>query len=154
MGALQVRDLMTRGVFALLPEDELTVARKLMAGWRVRHAPVVDECGCVLGVVSQRDLLRASLLGRDGATEEEVAASLRARRAADVMSTYVELASPEEPAGEAARRMLGGKLGCLLVVDAHLRLCGILTESDFVRHVAEELPPPVVRAEVLVANER
>jgi CBS domain-containing protein len=126
---------MTTGVFALLPDDDLSELRTLMAGWQVRHAPVVDESGAVLGVVSQRDLLRKTLLGREGAEEADVEEDLRRRRAAEVMSSNLELARPEDDAAEAGRRMLESKVGCLLVADERQRLQGILTESDYVRYL-------------------
>ncbi len=136
MKNLLVRDLMTSGVFALLPDDDLSQLRKLMEGWQVRHAPVVDESGAVLGVVSQRDLLRKTILGREGAEEADVEANLRSLRASQVMSPNLELARPDEDLAAAGRRMLDAKVGCLLVVDERQQLQGILTESDFVRYLA------------------
>ena len=145
MDRLRVRDLMTTGVFALLPEDPLRDLHRLIHGWRVRHAPVVDEAGRVVGVVSQRDLLARTAVGRAGSGVEEVEADLALLRVQDVMSSHVETARPEEDVAAAARRLFDGKLGCLVVVDAEKRLCGILTESDFVRWFAEEGERPKAR---------
>jgi CBS domain-containing membrane protein len=135
---LAVQDLMTTGVFAVLPDDDLSELRQLMSGWRVRHAPVVDESNAILGVISDRDLLRHTALGRPSATEEDVAESLRRLRVKDVMTADVETARPDDPAAEAAQRMLEHKIGCLPVVDERSRLVGILTEADFVAFFAEE----------------
>jgi CBS domain-containing membrane protein len=137
MARSRVRDLMTTNVFAVLPDDRLSALQRLIDGWCVRHAPVVDEAGTVVGVVSQRDLLARTAVGRKGATPEEIAADLDVLRVQDVMSTHVETASPDDDAGAAARRIFDGKRGCLVVTDERLRLRGILTESDFVRWFAE-----------------
>lgn len=134
MSELRVRDLMRKGVFALLPDDDLVLARRLMDGWMVRHAPVVDEAGLVVGVLSQRDLLRHTLLGRKDVSEEELEEDLRGIRAKEIMSVHVETVRPETPLAEAAETIYREKLGCLIVVDRRGRLAGILTEADFVRH--------------------
>lgn len=134
MSELRVRDLMRTGVFALLPDDDLVLARRLMDGWMVRHAPVVDEGGMVVGILSQRDLLRRTLVGREGVSEEELEENLHSLRAQDVMSVHVETVRPDTPLAEAAERIYREKLGCLVVVDRRDHLAGILTEADFVRH--------------------
>ncbi|HEX6203651.1 MAG TPA: CBS domain-containing protein [Thermoanaerobaculia bacterium] len=138
MQALKVRDLMTAGVFAVLPDDPLRDLQRLTEGWRVRHAPVVDEAGTVVGVVSQRDLLARTWLGRRGATPEDQAADLDTLAVRDVMSPHVETVSPGDDAADAARRIFDSKLGCLVVTDERLRLRGILTEADFVRWFADQ----------------
>lgn len=138
MENLRVRDLMTRGVFAVLPDDDLLPLSQLMGGWEVRHAPVVDESKTVLGVVSHRDLLKKTLLGFEGASEEKIEENLRGLRIKEVMSPNVETVQPEDSIPEAARKIFDGKYGCLLVVDESMRLQGILTESDFVRYFAEK----------------
>jgi CBS domain-containing protein len=53
----------------------------------------------------------------------------------EVMVHEVETVEPTAPLSEAAALMLENKFGCLPVVEGD-RLVGILTESDFVRHVA------------------
>lgn len=137
MQELKVRDLMTSGVFAVLPDDPLVDLRRLTEGWRVRHAPVVDESGTVVGVISQRDLLARAGLGRRGASPEDEAADLAMLAVKDVMSPHVETASPDDDAGDAARRIFDSKHGCLVVTDERMRLRGILTEADFVRWFVE-----------------
>ena len=134
---LKVRDLMTSGVFAVLPDDPLSDLQRLTEGWRVRHAPVVDESGTVLGVVSQRDLLARTAVGRPAASPDEEAADLATLTVGDVMTAHVETASPDDDAGDAARRIFDGKHGCLVVADERMHLRGILTEADFVRWFAD-----------------
>lgn len=135
MSARRVRDLMTEGVFALLPDDDLVVAHRLMEGWRVRHAPVVEEDGSVVGILSERDMLRRTLLGRSGVSEEELEENLRAIRVKEIMTVHVETIRPDAPVAAAATKIYNDKIGCLVVVDRRARLRGILTEADFVRDV-------------------
>ena len=58
--AKHVRDIMTPEVTTLGRNDSLQFMRDIMTLGRVRHFPVVDD-GKVVGVVSQRDLYKASL---------------------------------------------------------------------------------------------
>jgi len=55
-----IRDIMTPEVTTLGRNDSLQLVKDIMTLGRVRHFPVVDD-GKVVGVVSQRDLYRASL---------------------------------------------------------------------------------------------
>ncbi len=58
MSKLSVRDLMTEKTFALRADDDIQALRDLMNEKDVRHVPVVDEQRNLIGLVSQRDLLR------------------------------------------------------------------------------------------------
>ena len=136
MSQLLVRDLMTSGVFAVLPDDDLGSVRRLMDGWQVRHAPVVDESNVLVGLVSDRDLLRHTLLGHPGAPSDAVDAELSLLDVAAVMHEHPVVAYPDEPIDLAAGKMITGGLDCLPVVDGACRLVGMLTEADFVSWLA------------------
>jgi CBS domain-containing membrane protein len=131
-----VRDLMRDRVFAVRPDDDLATVRDLMDDHAVRHVPVIDADGDVVGMVSHRDLLRAALIERADVPLVVERTLLERTHVRDVMTTYVETSSPETPLGEAARRMLESRIGSLPVTEGG-RLVGILTEADFVRSYAE-----------------
>jgi WS/DGAT/MGAT family acyltransferase len=138
-----VADLMTRDVAVLAPLDSLARAWEIMRVGRLRHLPVVDDRGHLLGLLSHRDLLAASQSSLSFQREEERVRLLAWARAADVMETHVSTAAPTEPAAAAGRRMARHKIGCLPVVEGG-RLTGIVTESDFLRwatdHMAASTP--------------
>lgn len=67
---------------------------------------VVDDSGSVAGVVSEHDVLQAI---HDGADIDEI-------WAADIMSTDVTTAEPDQTIAEAARLMLDNQLRHLLVI--------------------------------------
>ena len=58
---LRVADLMTRRVFTLTPQQSLPLAESMMGLLHVRHIPVVDDAGHVVGIVTHRDLLEAKI---------------------------------------------------------------------------------------------
>jgi CBS domain-containing membrane protein len=134
---LKVKDVMSREVRTVTRNDQLGVADKLMKDERIRHLPVIDESGDVCAVVSQRDLFRGALLralGYGSRAEETV---LRQVVVKEAMSAELHTTAPETPVAEAARVMIERQIGCLPVLDGG-KLVGIVTETDFVRLVAQE----------------
>lgn len=123
-------------VWAVRPDDDLATVRDLMDDHGIRHVPVVDDEGTLVGLVSHRDLLRAALIERSEVPSIVERTLLERTRVREVMTPYVQTVTPDTELREAARQMLDGKLGSLPVTDDQ-RLVGILTESDFVRSWAE-----------------
>jgi CBS domain-containing membrane protein len=134
MTQLRVRDLMTKGVFAVEVDDNLATVSDLMDERSIRHAPVVQD-GRLIGLISHRDLLRYALRGQAGAPPEVERAAQLTLTAGEIMTREVATARPEEDIRDAARVMVENKYGCLPVLEGS-RLVGILTESDFVRFLA------------------
>lgn len=133
---LKVKEVMSRDVRTVARNDQLGVADKLMKDERIRHLPVIDESGDVCAVVSQRDLFRGALLralGYGSRAEETV---LRQVVVKEAMSAELFTTTPDTPVAEAARVMIERQIGCLPVLDAG-KLVGIVTETDFVRLIAE-----------------
>ena len=133
---LKVRDLMTEEVRSLSMEDTALVAWDLMEEKHIRHVPVVDDDGEVVGLLSERDLLRNALAG---AAELPVSAQrdyLRSIRIEQIMTSVPYTVEPESDLAEAGRMLLEFKISCLPVVEGET-LVGIITESDFVRRLVE-----------------
>lgn len=133
MGAegLRVRNLMTVDPGTVQPDDALVVASQLMRLGRIRHLPVVDEAGNVVGILSDRDLAAGPYLraaGIDFANESRLLDRIQVR---EVMAQRVASTAPDAPLEEAAKLMNLRKVSCLPVLDGE-ELVGILTERDFV----------------------
>jgi CBS domain-containing protein len=132
----RVRDLMTSEVTTLQRNDSLSIADDVMRLGRIRHLPVLDEDGQLVGILSQRDLFRGSLaraLGYGAHAQQKLLGQLVVK---EVMTNDPLTIGPDAPVAEAARLMLERKVGCLVVVQDG-RLAGLLTESDFVKRFAE-----------------
>jgi len=137
MKQLLVRDLMTSEVHSVHPTSTLAELLDLLQERNIRHVPVVDDEGELVGLVTQRDLLRRSLAARGDlplTVREEVVAH---RTVDEFMTAGVMTVDPDAPLGEAAELILDNKLGCLPVVEGP-HLVGIITESDFVAHVLKD----------------
>ncbi len=132
MEVTRVKDVMTAEVTTLKRNEKLTLADDLMNLGRIRHLPVLDDDEKeLIGMVSQRDLLRGALAQAIGYGQRARRKLLDTLQVKDVMITDVTTTTPETPLVEAARTLLERKIGCLPVVKDG-RLVGILTEGDFV----------------------
>ncbi len=100
----------------------------------LRHVLVVEDDGTMVGTLSDHDILEtlgdvASL----GLTEQ--LDHLAPLVAGDVMTSDVEAVEASDDIGVAAEVMLAHQCTCIPVLDGE-RLVGLLTETDFVRHLA------------------
>ena len=100
----RVGDIMERNVVQISAEDRLSTVDDIMTLGGVRHMPVVSG-GRLVGVVSERDLLRASLSSFSDFAPEHHRAFLQALEIRRVMSAPPITVSPDEPVGRAARLM-------------------------------------------------
>jgi CBS domain-containing protein len=134
----QISDVMTREVVAVTPRTGYRDLVELFAGQRVTGAPVVDDSGAVVGVVSESDLLpkvarRSAPAGRRRAfrwrrpTRAAKAAGLVAR---DLMTTPAVTVSPSASLAAAAAIMTDHRVNRLPVVDDAGRPVGIVSRID------------------------
>lgn len=115
---LDISELMTprRSLVIISPEATIDEARRTMAAHAIRHLPVLNAAGALVGLVSQTDIL--------------VAAGGDAQRVSEIMVREVDTVDERSNVLHAALRMFRGKRSCLPVVrNGELR--GIVTDSDF-----------------------
>lgn len=136
VGERQVRDLMTEKVFTLRPGNDLATLYDLMDSRHVRHVPIVDSEGELVGLVTHLDLSRSALGRLDDLPLSAERDALKAKRIRDIMLTEPDTIEPDATLKEAAEMVLENKIGCLPVVEG-MHLVGILTEADFVRDYLE-----------------
>lgn len=131
----QVRDLMSHPVRTLERNDILSNADSVMRNERIRHLPVLDDAGRLVGIISQRDLFLNALVRALGYGTMARDRSFRSIAVKEVMTEDVVTTTPETPITAAAQMMVDRKIGCLPVVESNA-LVGILSESDIVAAVA------------------
>jgi CBS domain-containing protein/gamma-glutamyl:cysteine ligase YbdK (ATP-grasp superfamily) len=118
-----IGQVMKRDLFTVHPEDVIDLAASMMDWESIRHVPVEDDEGQLVGILSHRSLLRALSRRRPGADPPAVR---------DVMNPNPLSVTPETTTIEGIRLMRDRKVGCLPVVSADGgRLVGIVTETDF-----------------------
>ncbi|MCA8940962.1 MAG: CBS domain-containing protein [Planctomycetes bacterium] len=129
---LQVGNFMTTDLFTVHPEDVVDLAASLMDWRHIRHVPVENKDGDLVGLVSHRAMLR--LVGRGVANGGNESRNVSV---ADIMKRDPVTVSPDTPTLVAIETMRAHKVGCLPVVE-NKKLVGIITERDLV-HVAANL---------------
>jgi len=117
-----VGQFMATDLFTVRPDDIVDFAASLMEWRYVRHVPVEDDSGHLLGLVSHRQLLR--LIARGGRDGQTVMVR-------DIMHTEPLSISPETTTVEAIRLMREKRLSCLPVVKND-KLVGLVTEYDLI----------------------
>jgi CBS domain-containing protein/mannitol/fructose-specific phosphotransferase system IIA component (Ntr-type) len=132
---LTVRDVMTDHPRTVLADTPLKEAAKMLVRTGLGALPVIDEDRRVVGMVSEREVIRYLLT-----TQLFSGADVRAARAPgtpsrsvrDVMSRQVMCVAPEQPIAEVASLMSNKDVDRVPVVREG-RLVGFLTRGDIVR---------------------
>ncbi|CAM5191858.1 CBS domain-containing protein [Alishewanella longhuensis] len=134
-----VAELMTADPLSLLRSASLKDAHDLMREKNIRHIPVIDEQGQLVGMLTQKVMMAAviGLLAKYGATALE--RKEKQQLVADFMLTDFATISAEQSLREVAAFFVKNRHGCLPVITSENKLIGILTSSDFVRLAAELL---------------
>jgi len=151
---LAAKDIMNPHVVSVTDTMDLREVAKIFMEEGITGAPVVDEMGHLVGVISQSDLVEYEL-----ATEHELTVEapfyrrpyddaldpsrgfqieeLPADTVKDVMTPFLVTVEEDTPIREVAARMAKFGIHRLIVVDEDQRLRGIVTSIDVLRWVAE-----------------
>lgn len=133
-----VEERMTRPVITVRPNTPIQEALRLMRTDHIRRAPVVDEHGRLVGIVSERDLLHASPSEATSLSIWEVHYLLSQVTVERIMTRKVITVTEDTPIEEAARIMADNKIGGVPVVRG-TEVVGIVTETDLFKIFLELL---------------
>jgi len=128
---MKVRKIMVTDLVTLHVDEELSLASDIMNLARIRHLPIV-EGERLVGIISQRDLFKASLASVMGYNYAETRDHLKSVAIREAMVKEVITVEPDTEIQEAGKIMLEKKIGCLPVIQDN-RLVGMLTETDILR---------------------
>ena len=132
----KIGQFMTQDLYTVRPDDIVDFAASLMDWRHVRHVPVEDAEGQLVGLVSHRCLLRLFAQGRVGGEDKLTVG--------EVMDKEPTTVTPDTPTVDAIRIMREKRLACLPVTRDG-KLVGIVTEHDFIiiasRLLEDELTP-------------
>lgn len=121
---LRVGQVMTPDPACISADASILELVRLFHAKEFRHPLVTDADGNLIGVVSDRDVIRC--FGPGKYPHEDV---LRGITAAEIMSTDLVTVSPDDPLEQAIELLFGYGINCLPVVSGG-RLVGILTTTD------------------------
>ncbi|MDR2019811.1 MAG: CBS domain-containing protein, partial [Treponema sp.] len=104
-------------------------ARSIMDKEKIGHLPVLDKSGKLIGIVTQKDLIKAGPSPATTLDIYEISYLLSKLKVEKVMERHVITVDENEVVEEAARIMADKHIGCLPVMKGSL-LAGIITDTD------------------------
>ncbi|WP_394193567.1 HPP family protein [Pseudoalteromonas atlantica] len=131
-----VADLMTPAPLAIKADNTLHDAHNLMKEKNIRHIPVINENGALVGMLTQKILIAQVMGIMANYSSTALERKEKQTKVLDIMATDFTSIEPEQPLHEVANFFVENRHGCMPVVDKDNNLVGILTSSDFVRLAA------------------
>jgi acetoin utilization protein AcuB len=128
----RVRDFMTREPITLREDDLLRQAVEIVVVRRIRHIPVLDSKGHLVGIVTDRDVQGTLPSPLSAAAPEEYEALLETTSLARIMTRQVLTVGVDDLVAEAVETLLADKIDGLPVLDGD-RVVGIFTVRDALR---------------------
>jgi len=131
-----VKDWMTMRVHTVGPDDSFSTAIHAVKEHKIKHLPVVDKSGTLVGMLSDRDIKE---FGPSKATTldiYELNYLLEKTKVKDVMKKKVITAPPDMPVEEAAQILHDHGFGCLPVLE-NGKLVGIISDRDMYKVLIE-----------------
>ncbi|MFL5354221.1 CBS domain-containing protein [Archangium sp.] len=125
--ARMIREVMTRDVEVINPNDTLRDAAEKMRSLNVGPLPVCDGQR-ILGMITDRDIVvRAIAVGKDP----------NSTQVSDVMSSGIEYCFDDDATEGVLERMRDKQIRRMIVVDRNKKLVGIIALGDLAGEVSE-----------------
>jgi acetoin utilization protein AcuB len=124
-----VYEIMSEDIDTLQETDTLDEAKRKFRTKRYRHIPIINSSDRLVGVFSDRDMLRVI------ADEIPLPSLIRNHMVAKILT-----ADPDTEIREAAHVMISEKIGCLPVVNKEHHILGMITRSDILKSIARKPP--------------
>ncbi len=133
-----IREKIQKNPVTISPEASFFEARNLIHEKGVRHLPVVDKNGKLVGIVTDRDIREAAPSDATLLSVQELNYLLGKLKVSAFMTPKDKLLtiSPDALIEEAVQLMHDHKIGCLPVIEGE-KLYGIFTETDALSHLVD-----------------
>jgi acetoin utilization protein AcuB len=135
---MMLREIMTARVVTVEADDALESIKQIFDSVKFHHLLVIDSAKKLIGVISDRDLLRALSPYVGTASENARDLATLKKRAHQIMSRQPVTLSPEASVRDAIEVFLGHRVSCIPIVDAQTRPAGIVSWRDVLRSLPAE----------------
>lgn len=129
---MSVQEIMTRSVISVGVQDTLATVKEIFANAGFHHLLVV-EGDDLIGVVSDRDLLRALSPNIGTPLETPEDALTLEKRVYQIMSTNLIVLTEDACVGDAVNTFNNHTISCIPVLDRQNRPVGIISWRDILR---------------------
>ena len=134
----EARALMTKKIITIKVTTPIISAYEDMKEHNIRHLPVVDLTGKLVGIISDRDLLRAANVRMVNEIEQEMTFNPH-HTVEDFMSWPVQTVSETASVEELAKMMIDEKVSAFVVNGPNQYIKGIITTEDLLQYLIELL---------------
>ena len=134
---MKLDSIMTTPVVTVEMDDTLAVLWEIFDNVKFHHLLVIED-GRLRGVISDRDLLKASSPFVNTFAEQKRDLTLLKKRAHQIMSRKPITISKEATSEEASQLMLRKNISCLPVVSSDGSIDGIITWRDLLASYAKQ----------------
>ncbi len=134
----RVAQIMTTDIFTVQADDPVELVADLFSWERIRHVPVEDGKGQLVGLVTYRAVMRhLAERAKGGGIGSRLGNPAGASSVSDIMRTQVITVTPDTTTLDAIALMRQHRIGCLPVVQDG-QIVAMVTEEDFMG-IASEL---------------
>lgn len=133
--ARTAEQIMTAPVLTIREDTTVMQAWQRLKSAGVRHLPVLNAGGRLVGILSERDLLRVA-----GTPDSHPLRPVQNKPVSEVMRTRVFSAQPDAPIREIAKVLVDQKIGAMPIIDDELDLVGVVTRGDILRTLLHAAP--------------
>ncbi len=133
-----MRERIQKYPFTISPDASFFEARNLIHEKGIRHLPVVDEKGVLIGIVTDGDIREAAPSDATLLSVQELNYLLGKLKVKSFMTPQEKLITitPDTIIEEAVQLMYDHKIGCLPVIESG-KLYGLFTEADALAHMVD-----------------
>lgn len=123
---------MTRDVYTISPDESILSASQLMQRRSIRHVPVVNDDGLLVGIITDRDIKRAAPSLLSGSDQNDYEDVMRSTLVSRIMTREPLTLGRDAKIRTAVRVMVENKIGALPVMEGG-RVIGIITGYDLLK---------------------
>jgi CBS domain-containing membrane protein len=138
-------EIMTREVYSISSESNISLAADMMAKSKVSGLPVLNNNNELIGIISEKDLIKSvikdappslmSVIARCLSNKGCLALSLKKLKVVDLMTAPAIAVYENTPLSEVINLMNKNSINRLPVKEKNNRLIGIITRSDIIRAI-------------------
>jgi len=135
---MEARGLMTKKLITVKAETPMQKAYEVMKKNNIRHLPVIDMNGRLVGMISDRDLKLATYIKKVTEIETELKFDPK-DMVEDYMNWPVQTVDEKTPLDQVAQMMVDEKVSALIVNAPNHYMKGIITTDDLLLYLVEIL---------------
>lgn len=134
----EARTLMTKRIIKVKTDMPVQLAYEEMKAHGIRHLPVVDHLGKLVGIVSDRDIQRAIHVRQVNEIEQEMTFNPH-DTVENYMSWPVQTVDEKTSVTDLTRMMIEMKVSAFVVSGGNQYIKGIVTSEDLLKYLLDVL---------------